>query len=402
MSCMLSQINTSGECGVGVMLLLFCFFLPLSIAAVELAGVGVLVCGFVLLRRYAGRFPVAGWWILAPALLFAGYAMIVSLYGPRRMISISKFHRFLWLLLIPVVAVWGHENRRVRVQYLMDAFLLGALALALYDLVRVVAVLKSGEPLYMSGNMRDPQLYMTALLFLLGALLCRHSSFPRWWKWITPVLFITLILHFKRGVWISFGTCAILMIIFLRRWKILIGVFLLVGLLVFVPPVQQRICMTTEEFALNQGGRWALWTEVAPALLEAHPLGVGWKAMQHEDLVRHTDYVQPHLDHLHNNILQMCIETGWAGALLWMFWMGATLGVMVWAAKRVPKTSAAYGFLVGAVFAFLGLLSNGMVENNFGDSEIMILFCLLMGMAGALINQEDHPFESPTPYSDLM
>jgi O-antigen ligase len=81
------------------------------------------------------------------------------------------------------------------------------------------------------------------------------------------------------------------------------------------------------------------------------------------------------LNHLHNNLLQLRLELGWHGVLLWTVWMISLL----WTGfRRIPGQDAALRHTVA--FALLALLINGLVEYNFGDSEILKLYLVLFGL----------------------
>ncbi|MGD9873057.1 MAG: O-antigen ligase family protein [Kiritimatiellia bacterium] len=264
-------------------------------------------------------------------------------------------------------------------------FIAGAAAQAVWDLVRVpVLVMRFGVNLYDTGNMRDPQMYLVALCLLMAMLLFRRDQ-----RRPGPLFYAALLLnaaglviHFKRGVWISFFIALFLLVLMTRRWKVLLAAALVAGSLVFVPQVQQRLSGLKDEFRTGQGGRMALWADVAPALISEHPLGMGYCATRNEDFTPHTAYVQPKLTHVHNNILQMILELGWQGLAVWILWMGVALVSYV-RLLRDPALDASGDrwAAAGGLAALAGLLLNGMVEYNFGDSEILMVYCFLMGVA---------------------
>jgi O-antigen ligase len=110
---------------------------------------------------------------------------------------------------------------------------------------------------------------------------------------------------------------------------------------------------------------------------------MGWSAVQREDLAAHTPFLQEKLNHLHNNLLQVAVETGWLGLAAWMAWMATALVVM-WRAGRGPSDEVAAGIGLGVWAAFVGLMINGLFEYNFGDTEVLMLMCWLMGLSSAL------------------
>jgi O-antigen ligase len=125
---------------------------------------------------------------------------------------------------------------------------------------------------------------------------------------------------------------------------------------------------------------------------------MGWYAVTHEDFVPHTEYVQPHLDHLHNNLLQVALETGWLGLAVWLAWMGLTARVLYVAYRRLqPGPSPLSGVAAGGLAAFGGLMLNGLVEYNFGDTEILMLLSFIMGLSAMLYARRPPSAEAGTP-----
>jgi O-antigen ligase len=255
---------------------------------------------------------------------------------------------------------------------------------AIYDIVRVPWQVAHGVSLYDTGNMRDPQMYLVSLCLLLAVL--QYGAMHRRRRPLAAAIVVQgvgLILHFKRGVWISFCLAICAMGAWTRRWRMLAALALLIALSLFVPQVRQRIALLREVTQTSTGGRAAMWSEVAPVLLREYPQGMGWSAVTHDDLAAHAAYIQPGLNHLHNNLLQVALETGWLGLAVWILWMGVALRVM-WRNARDATGDLAASLSLGILCAFGGLLANGMVEYNFGDTEILMLMCLLMGWSAAI------------------
>ena len=51
--------------------------------------------------------------------------------------------------------------------------------------------------------------------------------------------------------------------------------------------------------------------------------------------------------------------------------------------SKEPSRSGDRALAAGVLCAVVGLLPNGMVEYNFGDTEILLLYCMLAGLAAA-------------------
>ncbi|MFH0952693.1 MAG: O-antigen ligase family protein, partial [Verrucomicrobiota bacterium] len=351
-----------------------------------LAFLAVPVWGWVLLTHRDARGLQSPY--LWPVACFIAMAALSSMWSVRPELTLHRCHR---LLLLPIIfAMWtafrpdreGGWEQAVRAVVL---FVAGCALRGVYDVVRVAVEVSRGVPLYHTGNMRDPQMYMAALGFLAALLIARgtRGRNPSVWA-AAAACGAGLVLHFKRGCWFAFGFAAAVMGLMARRWKVVLVLVLCAAGLLLVPQVRDRVEMLRTESSFTKGGRYVLWAEVAPAMLRDYPRGMGWGAVRHEDLREYSWRVQPGLDHLHNNALQVALELGWAGLAIWLWWMGTAFGVMLGAWRRSPPGDPAQPLALGTFGAFLALMTNGVVEYNFGDSEILMLLCFLMGLSGVL------------------
>jgi O-antigen ligase len=371
------------------LLVLHAAFLPISIAMAQplaLAAVVIWLVRFVLRgKSLAWRSP-----FLLPIVLFSLWVLVSSFgWSVRPEASLSKLHR-LALLFMPLAMVDGLAGRaaspRAAAWLAGLAFIAGAAALGAYDLVRVPLQVLQGARLFDTGNMRDPQLHMTAACLALGATIVYGG--PAISRFLTPALLLTLggvVLHFKRGVWLACLLSVLFIVLLARRRMPVIWVALVVAGLLAVPQVRHRMEAIRQETMLRQGGRKVLWTTVAPQLLRQYPQGMGYLAVRNTDLAEHARYVQPKLNHLHNNLLQVALELGWIGLALWLAWMARIVRVHGQLYRPALAGDAdRLGLVVGCFGAFTGLMLNGLVEYNFGDSEIMMTLCVIMGIAGLL------------------
>jgi len=366
----------------------FAFTLPLSIAVSEtlaFAAVAVWIYG-LLRRRGTGVRSNPYLW---PVLAFSAVAFMASLWGVRPEISIAKCHRLLLFSLIFVLADAFDPRRESgweRALLAAGLFVGGATLLGIIDVVRVVVEVSRGVRLYDTGNMRDPQMYLVSLSLLLALVVVRTERVRASRIGAALVLnAVGLVLHFKRGAWFAFGLAAGMMAAWTKRWRVLL-VLVLCGVgLVCIPQTRERLGMLQREWSKRQGGRYVLWKKVAPKQIRKYPFGMGLGAVRYEDLVRRSPYVQTGLNHLHNNALQVTLETGWLGLGTWLLWMAVAFGVMGRAASAAGRrASSAQPLALGVLGAFTGLMLNGVVEYNFGDSEILMLLCLLMGLSCVL------------------
>lgn len=343
-----------------------------------------------------------------PVAVFALMVVLSLLWSVRPCQTAAKLDRLLLLgvvFAIPWMITRGREPlARDGLWRLAILFIAGATVQALMDVVALpwsyhqaaqthAALVQAGQlsrralppTLFDMGNMRDPQMYMVSLSLLLGWLLYRKPGSHLGWWWLAATLnTAAFVLHFKRGAWLAFLISAGLLAMAARRRRVMILLLIAVAVAFAFPQVRQRMGLLRDEMRIKTGGRYVLWTRIAAPMLHDYPWGMGWKAARHEDFTRYDQRIQPKLNHLHNNVLQLRLELGWAGVAAWLAWMLTGLGVMWLTFRRAvrhatPDAGLAYGLLGG----FLALQLNGLVEYNFGDAEIFMLFNLLLGLAAA-------------------
>lgn len=368
----------------------FAALLPVSGAAADMALFPLLVLGVLapLWHRRGYRSP--GRYGLAVA-LFIGVVLLSCCWSLDACASLGKLHRLAFLLLIfQTPAFLGGDGDLPGWRRAGWCLIGGAAVRALYDAAVILLAAARGASIYDAGSMINPQFFMVALCLLAAGWWPRRRGgrdIPRVAAWVATGA--GLVLHFKRGVWLATAAALGGLLVWRRRWKWIVAVALGAAALVAVPQVRARLAQLPEEFSRAQGGRWVLWTEVAPALIRQYPLGIGWQATEHEHLAAHAAYVQPGLDHLHNNVLQTTLELGFHGLAVWLLWMGWTLVLLYRTARRLrlrghPAAQAAAGLLA----AFGGLLINGVVESNFNTGSVMRLYCLLIGLMLCLVRLE--------------
>jgi O-antigen ligase len=138
------------------------------------------------------------------------------------------------------------------------------------------------------------------------------------------------------------------------------------------------------EFNVEGGGRLTMWFNIAPTLIQEHPAGVGFGCLTNDQMRQVFKRVEPNRNHLHANWAQVLVETGWAGLALYLAWMAKMLlNKLAWI-RRIPgRTLEERGVAWVAFTLLVGLLLNGLVEYNFGDTELVFIYAFLMGLTGA-------------------
>lgn len=346
----------------------------------------VFVSGLVRQRKRL-CFPA----VMVPAVLFVALAVLLSVHGGGTGGLWSRCGKLLWFILIPVTATLAAGLPRQRRMVL--AFLAGCSVLGIKDLV-FFPVLAWHKPLpdfltalIDKGSMTDGQMLMLGVVgssFLMTSIIKEGRRVP-WWGWFgLAVQLGGLLINFKRGSWF----CAIILIAVallprLRRRAWIMALLILAGLLL-LPPIQTRLVQLKREFNVEGGGRLTMWCKITPALIKDSPMGVGYGCLSNDMMRNIFSRVEPARNHLHANWAQVLVETGWAGLAIYLAWMGIGLrdAVRRWCrVKTAGSESQAYAVVIALLL--VGLLLNGLVEYNFGDTEIIFIYAFIMGLAAS-------------------
>lgn len=101
---------------------------------------------------------------------------------------------------------------------------------------------------------------------------------------------------------------------------------------------------------------------------------------------------------LHSTPLQLAFDRGLPALALWL-WIMAAFWLLTTRAERVFRNSAdanRHGLLLGATGAIAGFFASSLVNYNFGDGEVALVFWWLMGIVVVLARDSGaQPFASP-------
>ncbi|MEI6564219.1 MAG: O-antigen ligase family protein [bacterium] len=369
-------------------LLATAFTITFSIALGQMCAT---VCLLLLLtgllkRQITWRWPS----VMGLAATFITVAIILSAIHGEGHGLWARVGRLFWFILIPVTATLASAPGRDR--KVIGAFLGGCAVLGVKDLVWYpILAWRKPLPDYLTslidkGSMTDGQMLMLGVVgtVLILMMAIKEGRRVPWYGWMILMAQISgLVINFKRGSWF----CAIILVgvavLMHLRWRAwVLALALLVGFFAF-PPVQARMGELKREFNVEGGGRLTMWFKIAPSLISEHPAGVGFGCLTNDMMRQAFKRVEPNRNHLHANWAQILVETGWLGLGLYLVWMGKTLkDGCVWVRRRGGAKGEDQVTAWVALALLVGLLLNGFVEYNFGDTELMFIYALLMGLFG--------------------
>lgn len=368
------------------------FFTPFSLPLGRLS-VAVALILLVITNVKKGkllRFPMVAWFALAWILL----ACVVTINGVNPERGVPRLEKLLWFIAIPITTSLIYNIKRL--QAVMYAFVAGGVVLSLDVLImNTVHALKAYHAgnfssitaaIVNEGSMTDGQILACTILATLAAVFVNKMRQRKllWLVFALALQIFAIIINFKRGSWISLLAMVILFIAVKINWKSLFILLAVVLLTLMLPPVQGRLASLKSEFNPDAGGRATMWVVIAPALIKEYPWGIGYKSLTNEMMHNIFWRVEKDRDHLHSNIVQLLVATGWAGLVLYLLWMAVALkdGLrFIYLSKGSPAEEGTYA--LGLCLMLVALYVNGLVEYNFGDAEIVLVYSIIMGAMAA-------------------
>lgn len=378
-------------------------------------------------RQRGGRPSLPTWREIRARLVSADVAVLlfvavatVSLFFTERLDVATNEWRVvivepaLFYLLLRAVPLRDREMWTV-----LDAFMLGAVAVTLYGLISYggclaffthpwchseqTPVIMAGATPRLRGHYGSPNnmaLYLERVLplLLVAALLWLQSRGKKLpierrravgYTAAAVLVILTLLLTFSKGA-LFLGVPAALLVLLLwwgrttgrRVWPWLLALaaagLLLVGVMLAVPALRERLNLQGVTSVL----RLDLW-RASLEMFREHPLfGVGLDNFLYAYRGRYIfagAWREPHLNHPHNLVLDLLTRLGFVGFVAgsWLWWqLGRRLWKLPWQAPGAWRGVAA---AAGASFA--AMLAHGLVDHSFFLVDLSLIFYLLLGLA---------------------
>ena len=97
------------------------------------------------------------------------------------------------------------------------------------------------------------------------------------------------------------------------------------------------------------------------------------------------------MGHMHSTPLEFAFERGLPVLIVWIMWMFFYLRMLWRGFRRKDLDWFERGILLGSLGGAIGFLSSGLVHYNWGDSEVVMIFYLLMGLSLAVLGRKPEP-----------
>jgi O-antigen ligase len=348
--------------------------LQFSIAMAQVAlTVGVVAYLTVLVIERRG--PALPQWA-SPLLLYAAWTLASASASADPVSSLADCKQLVLFLIVPVV----YEFVTGRTALTLTSVILTAGALSAIAGIGQYSLLEYDELGLRPRSTLSIYMTFAGLMMLVTNVAVARLLFERQhrgWAAITlaPVV-AALVLSLTRSAWIG-ATAGIAFQLSRRdyRWLGLLPVVIALTLAVAPAELSDRAYSIFDTEDQTRRDRVAM-AQMGVAMIADHPVfGVG------PDRVRdvYASYrpmtaIQPENPHLHNVPLQIAAERGLPALAIWIGFVALLLKGL-FASLRTGRHRLLPAAAIGAVFS---MLTAGLFEYNFGDSEFLMLFLVLI------------------------
>ena len=362
--------------------LLFIFTISFSIAASHVLLSAATFVYFYWKLRHDRHFPHIA--ILVPALAFAYCVFLSAVFSIHPSSSLYNAKNLALFIIIPIFYDTVRDLEDIKI--IFGVLILAGVISAAYGLLQF---LNSEHDLIEKRITGFTSHWMTfsGLLMILNVLLFSHLLFSRrhpfWFYPAFALVSLALLLSLTRNAWLGFLTAATILIAMRKvRWVIAVPVVIAIvfvgSLLIFPSAVANRMSSVFNPNETSNRDRLQMLRSGWEIIKDYPVTGVGIDMIKNVyPQYRSPDSVFRNNQHLHNNIVQMAAENGILALIAWLWLIGKVISDLIrW--KRNEMSREEQFMIHGTIGIVISLFVAGMFEYNFGDSEIKMLFLVLI------------------------
>lgn len=364
--------------------LLFAFVasLQISIAAAGILLTATLLCWVALLVRDGAR-PAAPPFIV-PLLAYAGITLVSAAFSLDPVASFIDSKQLVVLLIVPATYYIARGERALRV---VDVIISIAAISAAYGIVQYGMLHYDSLRKRPEGALSHYMTYSGVLMLSLCVAVARIVFGVRdriWPSLVMPALIVALAVSLGRNAWV--GSClAVALLLMLKDFRLTALLPIAIALVFALAPdsVTSRVMSMFDVRDPTNQDRIAM-LEVGVGIIKDDPLtGVGPTMVQRVYPQYRPSYAVEKVNpHLHNVPMQIAAERGLPALAIWL-WFVVALIVSLF---RMFRSGRERILSAAALAATVAMLAAGLFEYNFGDSEFLMLFLVIITLPFAAAN----------------
>jgi O-antigen ligase len=373
-----------------VSLLAFAAAPQFSIAASGiLLGLSALLwVAVVVVKRERIEVPRMFW----PLAAYGAATLVAARFSVEPETSLADCKQLVLFAIVPITYRLFRGERSLTV---VDVVITVGALNAVYGIVQYGILDFDNVARRVQGNLGHYMTY-SGVIMLVACLAVARVMFRRreriWAALVLPAVLVALVLTLSRNAWV--GACAGIGTLFLLKslrsvFRLAAFLPVVLGVLVAFAPaaISDRFysmlslketvgdSATTNSTLQSNKDRVAM-VKSGIRIIRDNPLtGVGPDmVIQVYPGYREPTAVSQRHSHLHNVPLQIAAERGLPALGLWCWFVGTLLADFL----RLRKTSALPSLATAGIACVVAMLAAGMFEYNFGDSEFLMLFLVLV------------------------
>ena len=355
--------------------------LQFSIAIAQILLTVSLVCwiALIVVDRESVEVPSFFW----PLVAYAAVTLVATAFSPDPARSLLACKQMVLFLVVPLVYRFARGSNAQTMVTVIISFAAAAAAVGIFQFGVLHYDNLGQRP---QGTLGHYMTYSGLLMLVIGAAVARILFGERdrlWAALVVPALAVVIPLTFSRNA--EVGACAAVALLLLLRDKRLLAILPVLALVFFVAAPARVTNRVESIFNIKDPtnhDRLVMLRE-GVHMVKDHPvLGIGPNMV----LPLYAQYREPDADnavnpHLHNVPLQIAAERGLPALAVWLWFV---VGLIVALAKMMRDKSQKLLAATGLA-AVVAMLAAGMFEYNFGDSEFLMLFLILVTLPFAAL-----------------
>ena len=311
-----------------------------------------------------------------PLLVYAVFTLMSAGFSGDPRVSFTDCKQLVLLMLVPLTYDLA---RGARANSVLSIVLTIGAASAFIGIVEYSVMNFDGLGKRPTGTLSHWMTYSGTLMLVICGATARilYGTHGRLWAaFVMPALLVALSLTLTRGAWVGVA-CGVAVLLLSKDFRLLalIPIVVVAGLLLAPPALIERAQSIFNRKDVTTVDRVAMF-EAGVAIVKDYPLtGVGPDQISRVyPRYRVPDAVNPTNAHLHNVPMQIAAERGLPALGAWIWFVVTVFGGLWKLLKKARNKSLA----AAALGAMVAMLTAGLTEYNFGDSEFLMLLLVMI------------------------
>ena len=360
----------------------------IAVANILLGLAAILWLALVIVNHERIEVPRMFW----PLAAYAGATLVASYFSVDPKISFEDCKQLILFAIIPITYRLFRGERSLTV---VDVVITVGALNAVYGIVQYGILDFDNVARRVQGNLGHYMTY-SGVIMLVACTAVARVMFRRreriWAALVLPAVLVALVLTLSRNAWV--GACAGIGTLFLLRdlrsvfrmaalLPVALGLFIAFAPTAITDRLYSAVSLkeaygdsvTSTSTVQSNRDRIAM-IRSGIRIVKDNPLtGVGPDmVIQVYPGYREPTAVSQRNSHLHNVPLQIAAERGLPALAIWLVFVAVLLIDFM----RLRKASPLPSLAAAGIACVIAMLSAGMFEYNFGDSEFLMLFLVLI------------------------